>query len=615
MGDKPDISSFVTIPLPESQLAELAKEKPSPGAAEKVFLILYHRDGMQILSLREGECLVIGRKPPSDCIVEDSSLSRTHARLELNNGQVRVFDLQSTNGTWINGARCDEGVITPGAKITFGGLPASLHTPEHARWIRSGFGSHEQLLADLGVEICRSRDNGHPISLVLVKNAREAPESLGHWFPDFQRLLRPYDRTALYSRDTVEILLPETDPEKALSFSERISAISPTLMCGLGCYPQHADSADKLLAVTRRALQQASPSAGGRIAVAPSPLNPPGNLVQENRAPVVASLRMKELYRQLPRVAQSIIPVLITGETGTGKEIVARSIHEGGKRAPKPLICVNCGSIPQQLVESTLFGHERGAFTGATQRATGIFESANGGTVFLDEVGELPLSAQAALLRVLETKRFLRVGSTKEVEVDVRILAATNRDLDAMCKEQTFRSDLYFRLNVMTIHLPPLRERREEIEPLCWHFIKQASSESDCAVSRIHPLALELLMSYGWPGNVRELRNVIERAVVIARDGEITVEDLPAPIRTQRPAEPSTDPFLVATERDLPTCKEGKNLKIELQQQEARIILEMLNRHDWNRKAVAEALGMQLRTLSNKIKAYNLKRETEEPAP
>ena len=603
-----DLTNFVTIPLPESDLAAIAKEKASPSVSERALLILYHRDGMQILSLREGVSLIIGRKPPSDCVIEDSSLSRTHAKLELKIGQVWVCDLQSTNGTWVDGTRIDECLITPGMKITFGGLPASLHTPAHAQWSSNAFGSHEQLLADLGAEVCRSRDHGHPISLVLVKNGKEAAELLGRWFPHFQCLLRPYDRTALYSRDTVEILLPEIDREKAVAFAKRIVEISPFLMCGVGCCPEHADSADKLLEVTRQALQQASSGKGMRIVIAASPLQPPEPAAQKRRPPVVVSPRMKELYRQLPRVAKSVIPVLITGETGTGKEIIARSIHESGKRANRPLICVNCGSIPQQLVVSTLFGHEKGAFTGAMQKSAGIFGAADGGTILLDEVGELPPPAQVALLRVLEGKGFQRVGSTKEVEVDVRILAATNRDLNAMCQAQTFRSDLFFRLNVLTVHLPPLRERREEIEPMCWHFIQQAVQDGDCAVSRIHPLAIELLLSYPWPGNVRELRNVIERAVVISRDGEITVEDLPAPIRSRSPTEPTTDPFLEVTDRDLPTCAESKSLKSELRQKEALIILEMLNRHNWNRKQAADALGMQLRTLSNRINAYNLKK-------
>jgi transcriptional regulator with GAF, ATPase, and Fis domain len=233
----------------------------------------------------------------------------------------------------------------------------------------------------------------------------------------------------------------------------------------------------------------------------------------------------------------------LRGETGTGKEVLTRLIHNHGPRRDKPLVCVNCAAIPSQLVESTLFGHRKGAFTGAIADQKGVFEEADGGTLLLDEIGELPAAAQAALLRALETKRITRLGTTREILVDVRVIAATHRDLDAMSKTGAFRSDLLFRLNAFEVPIPPLRERREDIALLAVRFLGREAQAAGREAMSIDPEALALLEHHSWPGNVRELRNTIERAVVVADGDAILPRDLPERLRAAAPRlEASLDP-------------------------------------------------------------------------
>jgi transcriptional regulator with PAS, ATPase and Fis domain len=258
---------------------------------------------------------------------------------------------------------------------------------------------------------------------------------------------------------------------------------------------------------------------------------------------------------------------------------------------------INCAAIPSQLLESVLFGHERGAFTGADRRSRGLFEEADGGTVFLDEVAELSAAAQAALLRVLETRQLTRVGSHELVAVDIRVVAATHRDLEAMCTAGTFREDLLYRLNTMTIQIPPLRERPEEIAALVRLFLEQANRANDRQVKEIDPDALDLLRAYRWPGNVRELRNVIERAVVIAPAEVVSPADLPPRLRM-----PSGGPGTAEAVED----EEG-NLRERVKDYEAKLIREALAQAGGNQTEASRALGIPRRTLVRKIRDYGLK--------
>lgn len=239
---------------------------------------------------------------------------------------------------------------------------------------------------------------------------------------------------------------------------------------------------------------------------------------------------MKAVAETIERVADTGVDALILGETGTGKELVARSVHRLGRRGDGPFVPVDCGAIPEHLLESELFGYERGAFTGADRQRRGLLETASGGTFFLDEIGDLPLVLQAKLLRVLQERKLRRVGGNSEVDVDVRIVAATSRDLDQMVQERTFREDLFYRINVVRIDLPPLRERGDDLGLLAEHFTLRCSREMERRVPAITPAAYSIMRRYHWPGNIRELQNIIRRAIVLSDDDKIGTDDLPVSI-------------------------------------------------------------------------------------
>jgi len=318
---------------------------------------------------------------------------------------------------------------------------------------------------------------------------------------------------------------------------------------------------------------------------------------------LIAGQAMRPVLETVASVATSRIPIILHGETGTGKEVLAQLIHESGPRKGRRIVRVNCGAIPKDLVANTLFGHERGAFTGALQQQKGVFEEADGGTVFLDEIGELPPAAQASLLRVLEVGAFSRVGSNRELQVDVRIVAATHRDLEAMAEEGTFRSDLYYRLSGVVIELPPLRERQDEIEPLSRRFLHAANKANGRRAEGISPEALALLKAYSWPGNVRELRNVIERAVVVTQGALIGPEDLPARVRTGGRSPEARPGQASALE-----TPEPEQAREKVHQFEARMLQEALAASGWNRAEAARKLGIPVRTLSYRLKVLGVKK-------
>ncbi len=299
---------------------------------------------------------------------------------------------------------------------------------------------------------------------------------------------------------------------------------------------------------------------------------------------------MEELFELIRQVAPTRSTVLIQGEIGTGKELVANAIHRLSPRKNGPFIAVHCAALPQQLLESELFGHEKGAFTGAHERRKGRFELAQGGTLFLDEISEIEPSIQVKLLRVLEERKFERIGGHETLEADIRLLAATNRNLEEMVAKKQFREDLFYRLNVVTISLPPLRERKDDIPMLVNHFLKEYSKENGRHIEGITPEAMNLLMAYSWPGNVRELRNVIERMVVLARTPKLTIKDLPANIRASGAAHHPP----IATQSS------------SLAEANRQMIIAALKMNNGNRTEAAKQLGISRRTLQRKLHEYGL---------
>src|SRR5213596_1604612 len=307
--------------------------------------------------------------------------------------------------------------------------------------------------------------------------------------------------------------------------------------------------------------------------------------------------RMQAVYQMIETVAQVQSTILITGESGTGKELVARAIHDLGPRAQKPFISVNCGAFTETLLESELFGYVKGSFTGATANRKGLFDAADQGTIFLDEIGEMSPAMQVKLLRVLQERKVRPVGAHEETEIDTRVIAATNRDLTAMVREGSFREDLFYRISVIPMELPPLRERGSDITELAEHFIGKYCAETGRSIS-ISPQALRLLEAYSWPGNVRELEHTIERAVALEKTDTIQPERLPEQVTNYNPAR-------VASELELPS--DGINLTAHLDQLEKTYVLEALRRTDGNQTNAADLLKMSVRSLRHLLDKHGIR--------
>jgi len=348
--------------------------------------------------------------------------------------------------------------------------------------------------------------------------------------------------------------------------------------------PPHAE---KILLTARNALRQAS-------------LEEENRRLREEFAPdrdmIGSSPPMRKLFEQIRRVAPTQARVLILGENGTGKELIARALHRFSSRAGGPFVPVNCAAIPRDLFESELFGHEKGAFTGATARRKGKFVRADGGTAFLDEIAEIPLELQSKILRVLESGELEPVGADAEVEVDVRVIAATNRDIEREVAEGRFREDLYYRLKVVTLEAPPLRERRDDVPALVDHFLERACEENNLKAKALDPDAVALLAGHDYPGNVRELRNLIERLVILSPGDTIGEED----VRIALPARPASSAA--------PDLAAGRPLREVMEGLERQVIRQALERNGWRMAATARDLGLERSHLYKKVRALGIER-------
>ena len=423
--------------------------------------------------------------------------------------------------------------------------------------------------------LLRSFLQGQGLTVTVAASAREALDMLDASTPDMLISdVRMPGMTGLELLEQVAERYPGLPVLLVTAYADIRDAVG-AMRSGAVDYLEKPIDLDELLAAVRRGLALA---ASGPVQVAMEGMTIPEGIVAE-------SAPMKEVLRAAALAAPSETRLLITGESGTGKEVVAVIVHRWSARAGAPFIKVNCAAIPEQLLESELFGHEKGAFTGAVARRIGRFEEADGGTLLLDEIGEMSPALQAKLLRVTQDGRFNRIGSNTEIHADVRILAATNRDLERDVEEGRFREDLFYRLNVMEIHLPPLRDRRADIVLLARRFAEELSKGKP----RFSPGAIACLEQYAWPGNVRELRNAIERAVLLARGDVILTEHLPKRVQLtpEQPEQAATPiPGTVMNEVERTT------------------ILRVLKEQHYNRSEAARALGISRRTLTYRLKEY-----------
>ena len=329
---------------------------------------------------------------------------------------------------------------------------------------------------------------------------------------------------------------------------------------------------------------------------------------------------MREVYKTIGKVAPSDITVLIEGESGTGKELVARAIHFNSRRIGRPFVAINCAAIPRDLLESELFGYEKGAFTGALERKAGKFEQANGGSIFLDEIGDMPLDLQAKILRVLQEKEITRTGGNQNIPVDVRIIAATNQNMEERVREKLFREDLYYRLNVVPIHLAPLRERKVDIPLLVDYFLKMSCAELDLPLRTCSPEAMKLLVKHSWPGNIRELENTIKRAVILCPDPFLTEADFPvlvspragtAAVVEERSLEALVDLKLRECFAHMERMETGDIYSVVLQQVERPLICFVLEKTRFNQVKAADILGINRNTLRKKIQELGIEVKKE----
>ena len=469
------------------------------------------------------------------------------------------------------------------------------------------------------------------VSILVVDDERAIRESLTNWFEEDgfqvegaadgkQALARLDERT--FDIVLLDIKLPGMDGMELL---RRIRAVSPDILVimitafasvetavqalkdGAYDYVTKPFDPDDLNRLVRRAIQQrALATENRRLRESVEELIRVDDIVGESDG-------IRKVIDLIATVSRTDATVLIRGETGTGKELVARAIHANSKRRYFPIITMNCGAVPDDLLESELFGHERGAFTGASHRRKGKIELANGGTLFLDEVGNVSPRMQMELLRVLETKRFMRLGGSREVEVDFRLISATNRDLERAVREGRFREDLYYRLNVFGIDIPPLRERRGDIDPLARHFVDSFSRAMARPATRLAAESVRLLERYHWPGNVRELRNVIERAMVVCRGDQIDPEHL----RFQFPDLDGRGPSRVqdgSADSD-PPPPDGPTSRAPLEAEDDTLaamekahIARVLKECEGNVAKASRSLGIDRVTLYAKIKKYDISR-------
>ena len=559
----------------EPQTLAGATEISAPPAPRAFLVITIDDGGSRVVDLPEGVDVTFGRSRGATITLDSDKVSRMHARVRRTGDVIEVEDLDSRNGTRVNGERIEAPrKLMTGDEVSVGPILAVVGVTSGLR--------HASTIADvaagearLAAEVDRSVRYHRPVTIAMLRVANDAT------LDQIERAMRPMDLIAEDAGDDYLVIMPELGREEGAAAVQRLldfarasnaPATAATALC-----PDDGTTVETLMGVLR---------AGLRTGQVPRTVAPKG-------MPVVLDPAMQRVYTLVQRIADTSMTVLILGETGVGKELVCEAIHLQSSRRDRPLIKLNCAALPESLLESELFGYERGAFTGADKRKVGFFEAADGGTLFLDEIGDMPLALQAKLLRVLERKVITRVGGTAEVATDARLIAATHRNLDADVRAGRFRQDLLFRIGGFTIAVPPLRDRPAEILPLAEHFARTAAAEQARVPPTLSDDAREALAGYAWPGNVRELRNALERALVLATD-TITAADLPERIHD-------------ASHRVRPAAPSGADVRGQLAEVERAAIVAALEAEAGNQTRAARRLGLSRRALIYKMEKYGLK--------
>ena len=532
--------------------------------------------------------VVVGRGEESDLRIDHPSISRKHAKVVADDAGVRIADLGSANGTRLGDRLLDPGEqveLVPGEVVDLGSVMLILQRGYSGRRLRRLL-PHGYFEARVEEECERSARTGAAFAVGRLRAEGEgAPSAVELALAE---VLRGSDVAGLYAPGEYEVLLPEMGGQQTLELMARIEGIAADrgtrVASGFALYPRDGRSAETLVAAACRAL----PGEAG--AGEPS-----------SGTVVVADPAMERVHRLIRRVAPGTINVLLLGETGVGKEVAADMVHRLSKRSAGPFLRLNCGGFSESLLESELFGHEKGAFTGAHAAKTGLLESADGGTVFLDEIGELPAALQVKLLRVLEDRQVMRVGALRPKRIDVRFVAATNRNLEDEVARGAFREDLYYRVNGIAIVIPPLRERVGEILQLARLFVSEAARAAGLPEPRLSEEAVAILESYAWPGNIRELRNVMERAVLLSSDDLITDEHLPTEkMRTGGIARAATEQLALSAR--------GATLRDDVDDLERRRILDALDSCSGNQTRAARMLGISRNTLAARLEQFGIPR-------
>ncbi len=605
----------------DTQAVPNVRASQSAAPVSSLSLLIMSPTGTGSVPIPKNGTLVLGRAQECDVKIDDAKLSRRHAELRCG-ATVEIVDLGSRNGSFVRDERVPPNVPFPvrvGDSIGIGSTVLILQRampggdrPRHL-W------SHGYFEARLEEECGRASRAGEPFAILRLRlepnaGANAATQKMDTSAGTILAWLGEADMLGSYAPNDYEVLLISSPAEvaeaRAADLAKRLTAAHAKFDVAVAAFPRDGRTPEALIEHANRTLRR-------RTA--------PGVDATSTRA-VLAIGALERMDRVVRRVAEGTINVLILGETGVGKEILARRIHELSPRARMPLVSLNCAALSETLLESELFGHEKGSFTGAVQAKPGLLESANGGLVFLDEIGEMPLSTQAKLLRVIEQREVTRVGALRPRAIDVRFLAATNRNLETEIEAGRFRQDLYFRMNGISLSLPPLRERIDEIEPLTRAFIDHACrAMARTDRPQIAADAMETLKHYEWPGNIRELRNVVERAVLLCSTGVITREHLPleklgpilavrtsvAPPRmtipAARPLEGETAPMRVTDFGQEATTSGGEPPPWP-DDEARRKIVDALEKCAGNQSQAAKLLGISRATLIRRIEDFAIPR-------